>query len=84
MDKGIRFEESLKKLEGIVNKLEQGDLSLEESLAFFEQGMKLAKLCQGKLEAAQAKVEILTQTESGKLSAKPFQVSDEKEENQEV
>ena len=60
MPKPEKFETSLKKLEGLVEKLESGDLSLEESLKSYEEGMKLAKACQNRLEETRRKVEILT------------------------
>ena len=46
----IRFEEALKKLEAIVGKLESGDISLEESLSKYEEGVKLINFCQKKLK----------------------------------
>ena len=55
------FESQLSELEQIVEKLEQGDLSLEDSLAQFEKGIKLTNACQKTLDSAQQKVEILTQ-----------------------
>jgi exodeoxyribonuclease VII small subunit len=59
-DDEINFEESLLKLEELVNLLESGDLTLEESLELFEQGQRLAALCNQKLEAAALRVEQLT------------------------
>ena len=53
------FENALEKLEKITNELEEGDLSLEESLKFFDEGVKLAEYCNSKLSDAQRKVEIL-------------------------
>ncbi|MEH6549191.1 MAG: exodeoxyribonuclease VII small subunit [Pseudomonadales bacterium] len=53
------FESSLGELEQIVEQLEQGDLSLEQSLAAFEQGVKLTNLCQDALSKAEQKVQIL-------------------------
>lgn len=57
---GLSFEEALSELETIVSRLETGDLSLEESLALFEQGQWLARHCGGQLEAASLRVEQLT------------------------
>jgi len=65
------FESSLKKLEGIVQELESGDKSLEESLELFEKGVALAKGLTTQLEDAKRKVEVLTK-EGGKLARKPF------------
>jgi len=53
------FEEALAKLEQITRELEEGDLSLEESLKHFDEGVKLAEFCNSKLNEAQKKVEIL-------------------------
>ncbi|MGH1484889.1 MAG: exodeoxyribonuclease VII small subunit [Cellvibrionaceae bacterium] len=55
----FNFEESLHELESLVSKLEDGDLSLEESLSAFEQGIKLTKSCQQHLSAAEQKVSLL-------------------------
>ncbi|MEW6619216.1 MAG: exodeoxyribonuclease VII small subunit [bacterium] len=73
MEEKIKFEEALVELEGIVRKLEQGGLPLEESLAAFEKGMKLSKTCFKKLNEAQRKIEILSKDkEIGKITSKPF------------
>ena len=53
------FEEALAKLEQITKELEEGDLSLEESLQYFDEGVKLAEQCNSKLNDAQKKIEIL-------------------------
>ena len=53
------FEKSLAELEAIVEKLEAGDLPIEESLKSFEKGIALTRDCQGALDAAQARVDIL-------------------------
>ena len=71
----VKFEDALKKLENIVGDLEKGDLSLDEAVKKYEEGMKLAKICTGKLEEAEKKVEILVKSESGKKEKKQFDVS---------
>ena len=53
------FEDALEKLEKITRELEEGDLSLEDSLKYFDEGVKLADYCSNKLSDAQKKVEIL-------------------------
>jgi exodeoxyribonuclease VII small subunit len=53
------YEEAIARLEEIVQRLETGDLSLEESLTLFEEGIGLARHCSGKLDAAEGKLEIL-------------------------
>jgi exodeoxyribonuclease VII small subunit len=66
------FEESLKKLEGIVEKLEQGDLALEDSLKLFEEGVSLSAACKNELDAAEGKVQILIKQRDGALKAETF------------
>ncbi len=68
----IKFEEALAKLEKIVEKLESGELSLEESITKYEEGIKLSKACSKKLKDAREKVEMLVKSDSGKLQTKPF------------
>ncbi len=53
------FEDALEKLEAITRELEEGELSLEDSLKHFDEGVKLAEYCNSKLSEAQKKVEIL-------------------------
>jgi exodeoxyribonuclease VII small subunit len=67
-----KFEDALAKLEEIVRKMEQGELTLEESLASFEEGIRLARLCARKLDEAERRVEILLKKE-GDLEVKPFE-----------
>jgi len=69
----LKFEEALKKLEGIVGQLETGDLALEASLAKYEEGIRLVSLCQKKLEQAKKKVEMLVKTKDGKIRTEPFE-----------
>ncbi len=66
------FEESLKKLETIVDKLEKGDLSLEESLKLFEEGVGLSATCKKELEEAEGKVETLIKRRDGSFKTEPF------------
>jgi exodeoxyribonuclease VII small subunit len=67
-----KFEDALKKLEKIVEALEGGDLSLEESLKRYEEGVRLAQTCAKKLDAAQRKVELLVKQQDGQFTTKPF------------
>ena len=62
------FEKSLTELEQIVTKLEHGDLPLEESLEFFEQGIKLARACRERLAKAERRIEILMKDASGEMT----------------
>ena len=73
------FEEALSKLERITKELEEGDLSLEESLKYFDEGVKLAEYCNGKLNDAQKKVEILLK-KNDRLEPTAFDVLDDKDE----
>lgn len=68
----IKFEEALKKLEKIVNDLEDGKLGLEESLDKYAEGIKLSKICSKKLEVAKKKVELLLKSEDGSIELKEF------------
>jgi exodeoxyribonuclease VII small subunit len=66
------FEESLKKLESIVDKLEKGELSLEDSLKLFEEGVGLSAACKKELEEAEGKVQILIKQRDGSLKTESF------------
>jgi exodeoxyribonuclease VII small subunit len=59
------FESALKRLEEIVKELEAGDLSLEQSLERYEQGVAMARFCQAKLEEAEKRIEMLQKNEEG-------------------
>ena len=67
----IDFEEAINELEGLVERMEHGELGLEESLKAFERGIELTRQCQKALDEAEQKVEILTQ-KGGKLEAEEF------------
>jgi exodeoxyribonuclease VII small subunit len=70
----LSFEKALEDLEKIVEKLEKGGLSLSESLALFEKGVKLARFLREELEKAEKKVEILLKDEKGEVKEKPFEL----------
>ncbi|MFH1886365.1 MAG: exodeoxyribonuclease VII small subunit [Pseudomonadota bacterium] len=70
------FEKAMEKLEAIVNLLEKGDLPLEESLAKFEEGMRLSRLLSGKLDEVQKKISLLIQEPGGDVREEPFDESD--------
>jgi len=63
----MTFEEAMAKLEEIVRKLEGGSAPLDQSLAMFEEGVALVKLCNSRLDAAEQKVKILTSSGDGTL-----------------
>ena len=71
----INFEKTLAELEQLVEKMEQGDLSLEESLKYFERGIVLTKTCQQALAEAEQKVRILLEKD-GKSELEPFNPDD--------
>jgi exodeoxyribonuclease VII small subunit len=75
-----KFEEALGRLEEIVRKMEAGDLTLEESLKAFEEGIKLARLCAKKLDDAERRVDILIKQEDG-MVLKPFQTESGEDES---
>jgi exodeoxyribonuclease VII small subunit len=68
----LTFEKALTDLEQIVAKLEKGGISLNESLALFEKGVKMARFLRGELDKAERKVEILLKDEKGGLVAEEF------------
>lgn len=72
----MNFEKALTELEQIVNKLEKGGLSLNESLALFEKGIKLARFLRAELDKAERKVEILIKNEKGELKPQEFEPED--------
>jgi len=65
-----KFESALEELEGVVEQLESGELSLEDSLAAFEKGVGLVKYCNQKLAEVEKKVELLVKDKEGRLQLK--------------
>jgi exodeoxyribonuclease VII small subunit len=72
-EKPKTFESSLEQLELIVRELEQGELPLERSLELFEQGVKLSRECQERLNQAERRIEILMRDNQGKSTVGPFE-----------
>jgi exodeoxyribonuclease VII small subunit len=68
------FEVALEELEGVVEELESGDLSLEDSLAAFEKGVGLVKYCNQKLTEVEKKIELLINDKEGKLKLKTLEI----------
>ena len=66
--KQIQFEEAFKRLDEIVTKLESGDLSLEESMNLFEEGITLTETCKTRLEAAEQNIQLLLKDSDGNLT----------------
>jgi exodeoxyribonuclease VII small subunit len=73
----LPFEEALKKLETIVEAMESEDLPLESLLAKYEEGTRLAKICQDKLAEADLKIQELEKNASGEMSLKPITPEEE-------
>jgi exodeoxyribonuclease VII small subunit len=71
MKKNITFEEAMTKLEDTVRKLEGGSMSLDDSLAAFEEAVTLVKICNEKLETAERRVRILVDN-AGEITDRPF------------
>lgn len=67
----IKFEEALERLESIVKKMEQGEMTLEESLDAFEEGIKLSRFCSKKLDDIERRVEVLLKENNG-ITIKQF------------
>jgi len=72
--KNKSFEEAMLELEQIVSNLEKGDVSLEESITNFQQGIELSRYCAAKLDEAEKKISILLQDEDGNLIEKDFDI----------
>lgn len=75
----IKFESAVKRLEEIVNKLEGGDLSLDDSIKLFEEGVRLYQVCIKRLDEAEKKVEILLKDKNGNKMLKSFQMENTEE-----
>ncbi len=73
------FEEDLKRLEDIVKTLEKGEVSLEESLNLFEEGIKLSEKLKAFLQDAERRVRILVERGEGIFSEEPFSLGDEED-----
>ena len=76
-EKNISFEAAAAELETIVQALEKGDLPLEEAVSLFEKGVRLSRLCSGKLDMAQEKVRRLLVEQEGELLTLPFAETEE-------
>jgi exodeoxyribonuclease VII small subunit len=68
----IKFEEALKKLEKIVADLEKGDLTLDEALKKYQEGIELSRLCNSRLESAKKKIDVLAKNKKGEFELRPL------------
>ena len=73
------FEHALKSLEESVTQLEQGQMPLDEALDCFEAGVQSANLCRKKLQAVEARIEVLTKSSNGSYAAQPFDHNEEQD-----
>jgi exodeoxyribonuclease VII small subunit len=73
---GVDFEAALEELEGLVERMEEGDLSLEDSLKTYERGIELSRACQKSLDAAEQRIQILTEKD-GATETRNFQPDEE-------
>ena len=69
----LTFENAMRRLEGIVQALESGDLGLDEALKKFQEGIKLSQFCSNKLDETEKRVSILLKDEEGNIREEPFQ-----------
>lgn len=71
------FEEQLTALERVVEQLERGELTLENSVRLFEEGMRLSNGCKQELDAAEGRIEILMESSAGKMQITPLDIAEE-------
>lgn len=81
-EKKQTFETSLQELERIVRRLENGDLALEESLKLFEDGVRLSRECQERLNQAERRIEVLLKDEDGNPTLQPIDRGELSEESE--
>jgi exodeoxyribonuclease VII small subunit len=72
----IKFEDALKKLEKIVEDLEKGELSLDEALKKYQEGLELSRVCSQRLDNAKKKIDVLAKNKKGEFELKPLDESD--------
>ena len=68
----IKFEDALKRLERIVEELEKGDLSLDEALKKYQEGLELSRQCSSRLDSAKKKIDVLSKNKKGEFELKPL------------
>ncbi|QHN04230.1 exodeoxyribonuclease VII small subunit [Granulicella sp. WH15] len=75
------FEDRLTALEAVVERLERGELSLEESVRLFEQGVQLSNACKLELEKAEGKIQVLVEGASGEVQLAEMEIEADEEED---
>ncbi len=68
----MKFEDALKKLEKIIEEMERGDMSLDEALKKYQEGLELSRVCSQRLESAKKKIDVLTKNKKGDFELKPL------------
>jgi len=79
----MKFEEALKKLEKIVEELESADITLDEALKKYQQGIELARLLNQRLQNAKKKIDVLAKNKKGEFNLEPFDASAAKDKPEE-
>ena len=74
------FESDLKKLEEVVERLERGDLTLDESVKLFEEGVKLSNTCKAELDKAEGKIQVLIQGKKGSMQVAEMEAEGKEKE----
>jgi exodeoxyribonuclease VII small subunit len=74
------FEDDLKKLEAVVEQLERGDLTLDDSVKLFEQGMKLSNACKAELDEAEGRIQVLVHGKKGGMQVAEMEAEQEEQE----
>jgi exodeoxyribonuclease VII small subunit len=77
-----KFEENLAALESVVDRLERGELSLEESVKLFEDGVGLSNACKAELDAAEGKVQVLIEQSNGRAVVTDLEVEEDAEDEE--
>ena len=75
------FENAMKRLEAIVQEMESGDLTLDQALKKFQEGVKLSKFCANKLDETEKKVSLLLKDEEGRVREEPFSPESSEEDD---
>jgi exodeoxyribonuclease VII small subunit len=75
------FEKHLTQLETVVERLERGDLSLDESVQLFEEGMKLSQACKQELEQAEGRIQVLVEGKGGKMQVAEMEVEADQDDD---
>lgn len=80
----LSFEKALERLESIVDEMESGQLSLDNALKKFEEGVKLSQLCTQKLNETEKRITLLMEQSDGTVTEKPFGSQDQAEPDQDI